>query len=161
MSSWWEGFVWVNPSVRERLPHCRLVTPYGVSDLGHHWVSNPWEQTLVTNFNQLIHNSFQQHAFESFIRKMSVNLLKVQYVDSWHEMVYGTFCVIQIMMTSSNGNITGPLWGESTGHRWIPLTKGSDAELWCFLWSVPEQTVEQAIETPMIWDVLALIMTSL
>ena len=27
------------------------------------------------------------------------------------------------MMTSSNGNIfrvTGPLWGESTGHRWIP-----------------------------------------
>ena len=21
---------------------------------------------------------------------------------------------------------------ESTGHRWIPLTKASDAELWCF-----------------------------
>ena len=35
------------------------------------------------------------------------------------------------MMTSSNGN-TGPLWGESTGDRWIPLTKASDAELWCF-----------------------------
>ena len=27
-------------------------------------------------------------------------------------------------------------------HRWIPLTKASDAELWCFLWSSPEQTVE-------------------
>ena len=42
------------------------------------------------------------------------------------------------MMTSSNVNIfrvTGPLWGESTGHRWIPNTKASDAELWCFLWS--------------------------
>ena len=41
-------------------------------------------------------------------------------------------------MTSSNGNIfgvTGPLWGESTGHRWIPLTKASDTVLWCFLWS--------------------------
>ena len=39
-------------------------------------------------------------------------------------------------MTSLNGNIfrvTGPLWGESTGHRWIPLKKGSDAEIWCFL----------------------------
>ena len=27
------------------------------------------------------------------------------------------------MMTSSNGNIfriIGPLWGETTGHRWIP-----------------------------------------
>ena len=23
------------------------------------------------------------------------------------------------------------------GHRWIPLTKANDAELWCFLWSVP------------------------
>ena len=35
-------------------------------------------------------------------------------------------------MTSSNENIfrvTGPLWGESTGHRWIPLPKASDAEL--------------------------------
>ena len=41
------------------------------------------------------------------------------------------------MMTSSNGDIfraTGPLWGEFTGHRWIPLTKASDAELWCFLY---------------------------
>ena len=44
-------------------------------------------------------------------------------------------------MTSSNGNIfrvTGPLCGEFTGHRWIPITKASDAELWCFLWSAPE-----------------------
>ena len=40
------------------------------------------------------------------------------------------------MMTSSNGNIfrvTGHLCGEFTGHRWIPRTKASDAELWCFL----------------------------
>ena len=45
------------------------------------------------------------------------------------------------MMTSSNGNIfrvTGHLCGEFTGHRWIPHTKASDAEIWCFLWSVPE-----------------------
>ena len=43
-----------------------------------------------------------------------------------------------IMMTSSNGNIfrvTGHLCGEFTGPRWIPRTKASDAELWCFLWS--------------------------
>ena len=33
----------------------------------------------------------------------------------------------------SNGNIfrvTGPLCGEFIGHRWIPLTKASDTELW-------------------------------
>ena len=39
-------------------------------------------------------------------------------------------------MTSLNGNIfciTGPLCGEFTGHRWIPHTKASVTELWCFL----------------------------
>ena len=46
-----------------------------------------------------------------------------------------------IMMTSSNGNIfriTGHLCGKFTGPRWIPRTKASDAELWCFLWSSSE-----------------------
>ena len=49
------------------------------------------------------------------------------------------------MMTSSNekhvprhwlfcGEFTGDC-GEFTGHRWIPLTQTSDAELWCFLWT--------------------------
>ena len=28
--------------------------------------------------------------------------------------------------------VTGPLCGEFTGHWWIPLTKASDGELWCF-----------------------------
>ena len=45
------------------------------------------------------------------------------------------------MMTSSIGNIfrvTGHLCGEFTGPRWIPHTKASDAELWCFLWFTPE-----------------------
>ena len=48
------------------------------------------------------------------------------------------------MMTSSNGNIfcvTGHLCGVFTGHRWIPRTKATDGELWCFLRSVPRQTV--------------------
>ena len=46
-------------------------------------------------------------------------------------LVWQTFS----MMTSSNGNIfrvTEPLCGEFTVHRWSPLTKANDAELWCF-----------------------------
>ena len=65
------------------------------------------------------------------------------------------------IMTSSKGNIfhvTGPLWEDSTSHQWIPLTKASDAELWCFLWSAPEQMVEQTIKTHVIWDTIMLIM---
>ena len=68
------------------------------------------------------------------------------------------------MMTSSNGNIfrvTGPLCGELTGHRWIPLTKVCDAELRCILLSAHEQTAEQTIDKPVIWDAIALIMKSL
>ena len=68
------------------------------------------------------------------------------------------------MMTSSNENsfrVTGPLWGESTGDRWISLTNANNTNLWCFLWSTPEQIVEQATEASVIWDAIVLIMTSL
>ena len=46
-----------------------------------------------------------------------------------------TYTKLHLMMTSSNENIfrvTGPLCGEFTGPRWIPLTKASDAERWRF-----------------------------
>ena len=79
-------------------------------------------------------------------------LFGIQYIP----LSMQTFTLV--MMTSSNGNIfrvTGPLCGEFTGPRWIPLTKASDAELWCFRWSATEQT-----ETSVIWDAIAPIMTS-
>ena len=34
--------------------------------------------------------------------------------------------------------VTGHLCGEFTGPRWITLTKASDADLWCLLWSASE-----------------------
>ena len=52
-----------------------------------------------------------------------------------------------IIMTSSNRNIfriTGHLWGEFNGPRWIPRTKASDAELLCFLWSTGDLRRYQA-----------------
>ena len=48
-------------------------------------------------------------------------------------------------MASSNGNIfrvAGPLCGEFTGHRWIPLTKASDTELWCFRWFAHDDVIK-------------------
>ena len=65
------------------------------------------------------------------------------------EIVTAENFVYNKTMTSSDGSIfgvTGPFWGESTSHRWMPLTKVSDAELWCFLWSAPKQATEQTIE---------------
>ena len=47
-------------------------------------------------------------------------------------------------------------WPFARGTHRIPLIKASDAELWCFLWSAPKQTVQ----TPVIWAI-ALIMSLL
>ena len=57
------------------------------------------------------------------------------------------------MMMSSNGNsfrVSGPLCGEFTGHRWIPLTKASKAELWFFslICTLNEQSWDWWFETP-------------
>ena len=56
--------------------------------------------------------------------------------------------------TSSNGNIfrvTSPLCGEFTGHRLIPLTKASDTELWCFVWSASAWTLSKQPPSRPIW----------
>ena len=56
----------------------------------------------------------------------------------WIKISLVSFDVAVVLMTSSNENIsrvTGHLCGEFTFHRWIPRTKTSDAEFWCFLWS--------------------------
>ena len=60
---------------------------------------------------------------------------------------YGWISANFTMMTSSNGNIFAllALCGDFTSYRLIPLTNASDAELWCSLWSAPEQLVEQTI----------------
>ena len=62
----------------------------------------------------------------------------VRWIHHWHQEKKLTF--VHTMMTSSNGNIfrvTIPLCGEFTGHRWIPPTKASEAEFWCFILSAP------------------------
>ena len=59
---------------------------------------------------------------------------------------------------SSNGNIfrvIGPLSPKDSPH------KDQWRRALCFLWSALEQKVEQTIETPVIWDAIVIIMTSL
>ena len=46
-----------------------------------------------------------------------------------------------------------PLCGEFTDPRWIPRTRASDTELWCFLWNAPckrlsKQSLGWWFETP-------------
>ena len=65
-------------------------------------------------------------------------LLVIHHVMTYSYNSYLSISLHYDMMTSSYGNIfrvTGPLRGESSGDRWIPPTKASEVELWCFLWS--------------------------
>ena len=80
----------------------------------------------------------------------------------WAELWY--FCC-HIMMAASNGiifRVTGPLCGGI--HR-SPVNSSLKSQwrgaLVCFLWSALEQTVEEIIEAPVIWDAIAPTMTSL
>ena len=81
--------------------------------------------------------------FVLYFKFPAVDNLKHVFAEqrSFYKMTDEIWLKSQSMMTSSNENIfhvTGPLCGEFTGNRWIPLTKASDAELWCFLWSAPK-----------------------
>ena len=73
-----------------------------------------------------------------------------QYISRWWRHQMAAFSALLVLCE-----------GNPLGHRWIPLTKASDEVLWCFLWYAPEQTVEETLGMPVIWDALLLIVTSL
>ena len=126
---------------------------------------------LGTNFNEIL-IEIHTFSFKKIHLKMSsvkrrlfrfgLNVLILIVPIYAKELDYNPSHGEQYTMTSSNGNIfcvTGPLWRESTWQSPVyPLTKVNDAELWCFLWSSEKKRL---IETPVIWDTTALIMTLL
>ena len=95
--------------------------------------------TIITHIGakiQMINSNINQQ-----IRKQHISIIMYTVCALWFLLCLATDIFLLIMMTSSNGNIfrvTDPLLGEFTGDRWIPLTKASDEELLCFLWSAPE-----------------------
>ena len=48
------------------------------------------------------------------------------------------------------------LWEKTPITRGFPSQMINDAELWCFLCSLSEQSVEQSVELPMIWPAIML-----
>ena len=64
----------------------------------------------------------------------------------WHRQMETLSALLALC--EGNSSVTGKF--PSQGNA-------SDAKLWCFLSSTPEQTVKQPIETPVIWDAIALI----
>ena len=98
------------------------------------------------------------------LKKMASSHLRKSYGVTFFSSKHPLWSTVAIMMTSSNGNIyhvTGHLCREFTGPRWIPCTKASDVELWCFSWCALEQMAKQTSKIPVIWDAMAIIVMSL
>ena len=92
-----------------------------------------------------VHPVLQQIPLTSIFVFMTFGWVSVIHVidfywGHWWTIIQKSVVKNHPMMMSLNGNlfrVTGPLCGEFTSPRWIPRTKASDAELWCFLWSAP------------------------
>ena len=106
---------------------------------------SPWHLTGLQIGQELQYNQWDVHAVLWFALLWLYNQLPVcmhvRYLPIALRVASLAPGQSYDMMTSSNENIfrvTGPLCGQFTGHRWITLTKASDTELCCFLWSAHE-----------------------
>ena len=123
---------------------CQLIaeenSDWGVADY------NSLRLDIVSNSTKYI--IFLIHYAFTWINTGSDTLdnISLTITSNWSKCIFfASKKTCRCMMTPSNGNIfrvTCPLCGEFTGYRWIPHAEASDAELWCFLWSAPKQTVE-------------------
>ena len=104
-----------------------------------------WRRPGNNPLSELIMVSLLTHICVTRPQRVNIYISTGYLVFRWLQPCDFRFlCLValtEIMMTTSNGNIfrvTGHLCREFTGPRWIPHTRASDAELWCFLWSVSE-----------------------
>ena len=91
----------------------------------------PWIQLIKTGYQSVSKSNLP------IVCKRKRDKIPALYADNW-PLLPGSSCPNRPnhMMTSWNGNIlcvTGHFCGEFTGHRWIPRTKASDSELWCYV----------------------------
>ena len=123
----------------------RYLTRVGTSD-GNLWCWNTvgsirlqYDQPVVLVYPMLWYQFGNKHwPFDVLKKKL---LKKIPMKNDSNKCVQWNICLrawlIEFkMLTSSNESIfrvTGPLCREFTDPQWIPLTKASDAELWCFL----------------------------
>ena len=92
----------------------------------------PTQKPVMRNFDVSFDLCLNKRPLTKWVAAKKIPPLSLKYkhgclTSSWWHHQMETFSAL-----------LGHLCREFTGHRWIPLTKASDKELWCFLWSVPE-----------------------
>ena len=106
-------------------------------------ISQLWFKLWVSAYKQENH-----YLIQCWPRSMSpYGINGLQWVNCAMPLPFA----FRTMIASSNGNtflVTGLLCEEFTGHRWIPHTKASDAEFWCFFdLHLNQHNNEQIMET--------------
>ena len=123
--TWMDSFQHKKFSLKMFIIICMINNSICLLELIHAMCGCIWRQ-VYSSLPLVPNDEIQSH----------VNPISIDATHDWAPQ--GTHA---IMRTSSNGyifHVTGPLCGEFTGHRWIPLTNASDAELLSLLWSVPD-----------------------
>ena len=153
-----DGVIMDMTSITDGIPHTKGCVADSVSMPWRHHTSTTCSQScsllLITSilsefllsypyyfFKYSCTNIFHRRSLYTFYEEsISMPWPTASYHQCQNDQRRHTTIVDAFIMTSSNGNIfrvTGHLCGEFTCPRWIPRTKASDSEFWCFLWSRP------------------------
>ena len=153
------------PNLKMRRSRDRLIFNMGISILIRRhlyvetapqvWINfavgllwNFWVKNIQSNERtHFCHNGNVEHLKPNSTKmSLPVDHVIIIYLDinlttpltSWHRWGHWTAWLRVFLKWAKilHGEIAGIVRG-TTGHRWIPFTKASDAELWCFLWSAP------------------------
>ena len=123
------------------------------------WVMDYFGKNLIQN--KFVFKYLHTYEIDSYNKSTILFWLKIMQISNGHIRSYklkvktgichriswSTMHINYITMSTTTCDplhddvikrVTGPLCGKFTGDRWIPHTKANDAELWCFLWFVPE-----------------------
>ena len=96
-------------------------------------ISNHIPSTILL---RVTHHPVMRHSYYAHLQMPTCQNKPPGYTTS-QELCTWFFGSHDDVIKWRNFRVIGPLCGEFTGHRWIPLTKASDAERWYFLWSAP------------------------
>ena len=110
-------------------------------------------QSLKLAFKSFIY-SFINSPHDPMSKKAHFYFHKIHYFFIMYPIWHDDF-----IKWKNKIDAAGHLCVEFPGGRWIPCTKASDTELWCFLWSAPEWTFESTFVRLVIWDAIAPIMS--
>ena len=115
------------------------------SETDSSFLENPWKKSdfpgpvwnVLTNINDFV--TCMYICSEYVVDDSDISDIKTSDGNIWRvnelakqtseQLMYGSWWRHQMETFSAPLSLCE---GESTGHRWIPLTKASDAELWCF-----------------------------